>query len=923
MGGEGTPHPGVDSPLRGLSPSTWGRKLHGRSEAATLPSLPTGTVTFFFSDIQGSTKMAERMADAWPDLLNAHRDVIRRAISAGGGAEVGTEGDSFFVAFSSAPAAVAAAVATQRGLAAHEWPEGVEIRVRIGLHTGEASLAGDEVDNYVGLDVHRAARIAAAGHGGQVLLSDATRILTETSLPDGVSLRDLGERRLKDLTRPERIHQLVIEGLPSEFPPLKTLDATPNNLPTQLSSFLGREHELNEVVERLAHSRLLTLTGPGGTGKTRLSLQVGARVADRYPDGVFFVVLSSLRDPALVPATIAQELGLADRGGLSPMDAVTEHVRRRRMLLILDNFEQVTDAAPRVSELLAAAPDLKVLATSRSALRIYGEREYPVPPLAVPDFTRPGSLEALSQYEAVALFIERAVAVKPGFAVTNENAPAVAEISARLDGLPLAIELAAARINVLTPQAMLARLGHRLTLLSGGLRDRPERQQTLRGAIDWSYDLLDEGERALFRRLAVFSGGARLDAIESVRPGDELGIDVLDGLTSLIDKSLLRQVSDPDGEPRFLMLSTIREYATERLEESGQADDLRRSHAEHFTELASQAAPRLMGDDKRRWLDWLEADRDNLRAAADWAVEHADAPLALRMVAAMWRFAQMRGYLVEGAERTRRALTLPAEGVDPALRAGALEALGGLYWWMGDFDRCSAAYRECLELRQRIGDKAAIAEAWYNLSFPVGFSALVEHRQDLSAAYDAIEEAKRLYTELGDRSGLAKAEWAYLTIGWRDEDLEMARQHGEKGEEYFRELGDGFMLGWSLYDVGLIDVREHKPADARRRLREALQIFNDARDVSGYALVLDAFAALALLEGDEDRAARISGAVANLEHTTGTGLNPSNRSLAGYDPVYLRDKPETAAAWAEGVRLTHEEAIAYALEPQEGAPASS
>ncbi len=884
-----------------------------------MPTLPTGTVTFFFSDIEGSTKMAERLGDAWPALLDAHRDVIRRAITDAGGTEVGTEGDSFFVAFASAPAAVVAAVAAQRGLAEHDWPEGVEIRIRIGLHTGEASLAGDTADNYIGLDVHRAARIAAAGHGGQVLLSDATRILTETSLPEGVTVRDLGERRLRDLTRPERIHQLVIESLPSEFPPLKTLDATPNNLPIQLSSFLGREHELGEVIERLADSRLLTLTGPGGTGKTRLSLQVGARVADRYPDGVFFVSLSSLRDPELVPATIAQELGLADRGGLSPMEAVTEHVRRRRMLLILDNFEQVTDAAPRVAELLAAAPDLTVLATSRSALRVYGEREYPVPPLGVPDPRKPGSPQSLSQYEAVALFIERAVSVKPSFAVTNENAPAVAEISARLDGLPLAIELAAARINVLTPQAMLTRLGHRLSLLSGGLQDRPERQQTLRGAIDWSYDLLDEGERALFRRLSVFSGGARLDAIESVCAGEQLGIDVLDGLTSLIDKSLLRQVADPDEEPRFLMLSTIREYAMDRLQETGRAEDLQRSHAEHYTALAEQAAPHLMGDDKRRWLDWLEADRDNLRAAVDWAVDHGDASLALRMVAAMWRFAQMRGYLAEGEERTRRALEMPADEVDPAVRASALEALGGLYWWMGDFDRCGAAYRECLELRQQTGDKAAIAEAWYNLSFPIGFSAMVEHREDLSAAYNAIEEAKKLYTELGDQAGLAKAEWAYLTIGWRDEDLEMAREHGEKAEGYFRELGDGFMLGWSLYDVGLIDVRENKPADARRRLREALQIFNDVRDVSGYALVLDAFAALALLEKDEERAARISGAVANLERTTGTGLNPSNRSLAGYDPIYLRDKPETAAAWAEGMHLTHAEAIAYALQlPEAG-----
>ena len=873
-----------------------------------MTSLPSGTVTFLFSDIEGSTHLAERLGERWPTLLEEHREIVRRAIADGAGVEVGTEGDSFFVAFPTAGGALSAAVQAQRQLAAHAWPEEAPIRIRIGLHTGEASLAGAD---YVGLDVHRAARIAAAGHGGQVLLSDTTRTLVDSSLPQGVTTRDLGQRRLKDLSRPERIHQLVIEGLPSDFPPLKTLDATPNNLPVQLSSFLGRERELDEVEASLERSRLLTLTGPGGTGKTRLSLQVGAREADRFPDGIFFIPLSLLKDPELVPGTIAQELGLPDRGGLSPMAALIDHLRERRTLLILDNFEQVADAAPRVAELLAAAPRLAILATSRSALRIYGEREYPVPPLATPDPRLHESPERLSQYEAVALFIERAMAVKPDFQVTNENAPAVAEISSRLDGLPLAIELAAARINVLSPQAMLARLGDRLSLLSGGGRDRPERQQTLRGAIDWSYDLLSEEERALFRRLAVFAGGARLDAIESVCPGDELHEPIFDGLGSLVEKSLLRQVAAGDGEPRFLMLGTIREYALERLAESGRAKEVRDSHARHFAALADQASSHLLRTDKRRWLDWLEEDHDNLRAAFDWSIEVAETQLALSLASSLWRFWQMRGYLLEGTDRARRALGLPKAAEFPAEQADALEAAGGLAWWRGDFQDAIHNYEACLELRRTQNDPAAIAEAAYNLAFPLGgFAGPIA---DLPRSKALIEEAMSLWQSIGDELGVAKSKWLKGTIAWAERDFSEARPVLAEALPVFRRLGETFMLGWSLYDLGLLAVIEHQTDEARETLSEALRIFSDSADVSGFTLVLDAFAALASNGGDVRRAALLSGAVATLERQSGTGLNPSNRTIVGFDPAPLRTNPETAAAWAAGERMSAEEAVAYAL----------
>jgi predicted ATPase len=802
---------------------------------------------------------------------------------------------------------VQASVQAQRQLAANTWPDGGAIRIRIGLHTGEGSLsAGD----YVGLDVHRAARIAAAGHGGQVLLSDTTKALTASALPESVSLRDLGERRLKDLSRPERIHQLVIDGLPADFPPLNTLDATPNNLPVQLSSFLGRERELEEVADLLEKTRLLTLTGPGGTGKTRLSLQVGARLADRFPDGIYFVPLSLLHDPELVPGTIAQELGLPDRGGLSPMASLIDYLRQRRMLLILDNFEQVSEAAPRVSELLAAAPNLSVLVTSRSVLRLYGEREYPVPPLATPDPRQHETPEKLSQYEAVALFIERAMGVKPAFTVTNDNAPAVAEITARLDGLPLAIELAAARINVLTPQAMLARLGHRLSLLSGGGRDRPERQQTLRGAIDWSYDLLTDDERALFRRLSVFAGGARLHAIESICPGEELKLDILDGLSSLVEKSLLRQVSDVDGEPRFLMLGTIRDYGLERLEESGYADDLRQRHADHFARLVAEAAPHLLATDKRRWLDWLEADHDNLRAVLDWTVERRRTVVALRLVFGLWRFWQMRGYLVEGTERARRALSLPDVADYPEEQADALEAAGGLAWWRADFLDVHRNYVASAEIRRSLGDKAKLAEALYNLAFAYGpFGGY----PDLERSLEAVLEARAVWESIGDDLGVGKTHWVQGSNLWTTGDFAAARQHFEISLPIFRRHDDSFLAGWSLYDLGLLEILDANLAAAWKDLSEALQLFSDAGDVSGYTLVLDAIAAVELAKGDPNMAARISGAVAALERTSGTGLNNTNRRLIHFDPFPLRDDPATAAAWAEGERTPPEAMVAYVL----------
>ncbi|MDQ3990686.1 MAG: NB-ARC domain-containing protein, partial [Actinomycetota bacterium] len=676
--------------------------------------LPTGTVTFLFTDIEGSTRLLDRLGDGYAAVAGRHQELLREAFAAHGGREVGTEGDSFFVVFTSASSALAAAAEAQRLLAGNAWPDGAEVRVRMGLHTGEGVLGGD---NYVGIEVNRAARIAAAGHGGQIVLSAAARALVQRALPDGVTLRYLGEHGLKDLPAPEHLFQADVAGLPSDFPPLRTL-VVPTNLPPQVTSFIGRERELGEVATLLEGTRLLTLTGPGGTGKTRLSLEAARRALGSFPGGVFFVALAPISEAELVPSTIAQALGLREVPNQSHVETLKEHLADRTTLIVLDNFEQVVDAAPVVAELLAGTAGTRFLVTSREVLHIAGEQEYPVPPLGVPDPAHLPPLASLSQFEAVRLFVERARAVRPAFEVTNENAPAVAEICARLEGLPLAIELAAARVKILTPQAILGRLEKRLTFLAGGSRDLPIRQQTLRGAIAWSYDLLDRNERAFFDRLGAFVGGFTVEAADEIaNPGGECGMDTLDGLSALADKSLIRQLETHHGEPRFLMLETIREFALERLRGSGHLDQVAGRHARTFLRLAQEAAPRVFGSDAATWLDRVGHEHDNVRSAIGWAREHGEVELALRLTASMWRFWQIRGHLHEGLMRLLEALDLPGVDAHPGDLANALEAAGGTAYWMDRFDLAGDFYERCLEVRRRLDDRSAVARALYNLSF--------------------------------------------------------------------------------------------------------------------------------------------------------------------------------------------------------------
>jgi predicted ATPase/class 3 adenylate cyclase len=872
--------------------------------------LPTGTVTFLFSDIEGSTRLLGQLGERYPPLLEAHKSMLRKAFEDADGREVSTEGDSLFFAFPGATQAVVAAVEGQRVLGVHDWPEDGVIRVRMGLHTGEGIL-GD--DNYVGIDVHRAARVMAAGHGGQILVSEATHGLVHQSLPEEVTLKDLGAHRLKDLAQPVQLFQVVAEGLETEFPALRSLERT-TNLPPQLTSFVGRRREIDEVKGRLADTRLLTLTGPGGTGKTRLSIQVASEVLPKFEDGAFFVPLAPISDPELVMTTIAKSLGLAEQPTRPTIEALTEYLQDKRLLLVLDNFEQVLDAAPGVGELLTGSQKLTVLATSREALGLHGEKEYPVPPLGLPDLENLPSTEALSQFEAVALFIDRATSVKPGFEVTNENAPAIAEICARLDGLPLAIELAAARVKVLAPAAILKRLGHSLSLLAGGARDLPTRQQTLRGAIDWSYELLDEQERTLFARLSVFVGGFSLEAAEAVcNPDEALVLDTLEGVASLTNKSLVRQMDSSQGESRFFMLETIREYAGERLAQSPDAERISASHAGFFLAMAERAEPELLGSDQALWLDSLEQEHDNLRAAITGASQ-GDVDTALLLCGALWRFWQIRGHLREAAMRFRNVLELPGSSAHPRARAKALEGAGGVTYWMADWDAAARYYAECVELRKEMDDTAGLAEALYNLSFV--FALPPPPRRDLDRALELNAEALELYREVGDRRGEAKVLWQISNTHLIRNEWEQCRETSEKALEIFREVDDRFSSGWALHSIGLAWIGLGDLDQARTALTQSLELFSAANDLTGIGLLLNDFSIIALLTDDLDRSVRLHGAALQVERKIGQGLVTNYEGYVPWNPASSRERLGVVAyekLFAEGEAMSVEEAVAYAV----------
>jgi predicted ATPase/class 3 adenylate cyclase len=865
-----------------------------------------GTVTFLFTDIEGSSRLEQRVGTtAYATIRERHRELLRTAFAAERGVEQGTAGDSLFVVFPTAAGAIRAAIVAQRALADEPWADDAAIRVRIGIHTGEAERSGAD---YVGIDINRAARIEAAAHGGQIVVSDATRALAGDGLDSTVEFLDLGRNKLKDF-EPIRLHQVVAPAIQFDFPPLRSLDVRFINLQPAVSSFIGRAREVGEVSRLLTTTRMLTLTGPGGTGKTRLSIAAAQASLASYPAGAAWVGLSPIADPALVPTAIAKVLGVVDQGTRDLTDLVAERIGADRLLLLLDNFEQVLPAARTVHELLAACPGMTVLVTSREVLHLAGEREYPVQPLALPDPRHTGDLAALAANEAIALFVDRAQAVRPDFTLGTDNAAAVAAICARLDGLPLAIELAAARVRILAPAAIQARLDQSLGLLSGGARDLPERQQTLRGAIAWSYDLLSAAERTFFERLSVFAGGWSIETATVVAdPDDELGMDALDGLTSLVEKSLVRGVETTTEEPRFRMLQTIREFGLERLTANGELAVVRDRHLQAIADLAEAAERQLIGADTKQWLDRLELEHDNVRAALRWALESGQAEIGMLTAGRLWRFWHQRGHLGEGLTMTRELLACPAGQGRTGGRVKALNGAGGLAYWRNDFPTAEGFYTEQLEVSQELGDKAAEAEAYYNL----GYLAAIPGQH--AVAIERYENALALWRELDDGFGLASGLAGLALVLYLKRDWEPAMNASREAQAAAERIGDRYRGASNLGVMGRIAMEMGDFRRSRSSGLTALDLFAESGDPTGLAMQLDDLGDLAMREGDAVRALRFGGASAALRARVAGGA-PLTLTRHG---DYIRDAraelgPARAdAAWETGLALDQETAVARA-----------
>jgi predicted ATPase/DNA-binding CsgD family transcriptional regulator len=683
-----------------------------------------------------------------------------------------------------------------------------------------------------------------------------------------------------------------------------------HNLPAQVTSFIGRGREIGEVKRLLATTRLLTLTGPPGTGKTRLGLQVVAQVLDRFADGVFFVDLAPISDPQLVPSTVAQVLGAREAGGQPLVETLKNHLCGKSLLLLLDNFEQIIEAAPLVGELLSASPGLNALVTSREPLHVYGEQEYPVPPLALPDLDRVDTLRALSQYEAVELFTHRARAVRPDFTITDEDGPAIAEICVRLDGLPLAIELAAARSKLLSPEMMRRRLESRLGTLTGGARDLPARLRTLRGAIDWSYDLLDADEKTLFARLAVFQGGRTVEAVEGVC-GHGLAIDAIDGLESLLHKSLLREGEGLDGEPRFLFLETIHEYARERLEESGEAETVQKRHADYFVALAERAAPELHGARQDNWSARLRVEHGNLRTALAWSLGGGDAELGLRLVGALREFWFSGGHIAEGLRWTERALE-SAGDAPPDLRASALNAAGLLAFAHGDYERGTLLHREALVLSREVDDR--LNSAWA-LVF-LGGQLTGYPDADYEVGIALCEEGLALFRELDLKPAIARALNVLGELARLDGDYERAQEVYEEGLAIARETGDRHREAMMLGNLGYVAYHQGDYERAEALAMEALNLLWERRLEYHVPMGMVMLAGPVGAQGQPGRAARLLGAAEALLEAMGVGLQPADQLEADRYVAAVRKQLDGAAfeaARAEGRAMSLEEAVAYAL----------
>jgi predicted ATPase/class 3 adenylate cyclase len=826
-------------------------------------------VSFLFTDVEGSTRLWEAQPRAMSVALARHDALLHAAIESAGGTVFKTVGDAFCAAFPAPEAAIEAAVVGQQTLTSEATGSPIPLKVRMAIHSGQAERRGGD---YFGPPLNRVARLLGAAHGEQIVVSRAAGDLARDCLPPGITLRDLGAHALKDLLDADRVFQVVAPGIAADFPPLRTPQRFLHNVPHPATPLIGREREIAAARASLGlvaagdvkpagdhqTARLLTLTGPGGAGKTRLSLHLAAELGAELTDGAAFVPLADVTNPVLVPVAIASALDLGDTSGESPRDLVFEHLRDRHLLLVLDNFEQVMSAAPLVADLLTSCPRLRVVATSRERLSVRGEQELPLPPLALPTVPprlasdamgaeeASAAIDEIGRAEAVRLFVSRAQSVKPGFEITAANAASVVEICSRLDGLPLAIELAAARVRLLSPGALLARFDRRLDVLDRGPRDLPARQQTMRNTIAWSYDLLDPGEQRLFTRLSVFAGGATLEAAAAIAGDSESGNEMadLDLIESLADKSLIQLVGD---EPRIRMLQTIRDFGQERLAESPEGRDVAKRHAEFFLALAEESEELLVGREQTRWLDVLEREQANLRAAIEWLGGEGHLENALRLGGALWRFWWLRGDVDEGRQQLESLLAQTVT-VAPAVRAKALNGAGVLAESRGDWDTATRFHEESLEISRRIGDQRGVAWSLNNL----GVAAVSQG--DYGRAQALLEENLAVAEDAEDMAGIATALNDLGLIAHSRHDLGQATALWTRSLVLFRALGDESHVARALNNLGTAAMGQGEYERAQSLLAESLALHRSVGDRQGVASTLNNLAETAGLLGDAETA---------------------------------------------------------------------
>ena len=849
--------------------------------------VPTGTVTFLFTDIEGSTQLWEQQPEAMSVALQQHDALLRQGIEAHGGYIFQTVGDAFHATFVRPDDALTAALALQQALQAAEWGPTGPLRVRMALHTGPIEERGGD---YFGRTVNRVARLVETGHGGQILLSLATYELTRDELAKGVTVKALDTHRLKDLVRPETIYQINAPGASMDFPPLESLDSYPHNLPIQPTLFIGRTADLTQVKDLLASERLVTLTGPGGTGKTRLALQVGADLVETYRNGVWLVELAPLTDGALVLSTTAAALGVREMAGQTLQETLVAFLRDKELVLVLDNSEHLLDASAQLADtLLRQCPQVRLLVTSRAPLGIGGERVWGVPPLAIPEAALASGLdiETLSQYESVQLFIDRAQAVQPAFAVTHANAPALAQLCVELEGLPLAIELAAVRVTVLSVEQIQVRLADRFRLLTGGSRVAARRQQTLEAAIDWSYDLLAAPEQTLFRRLSVFQGGWTLAAAEAVTVDGGLEVwDVLEGLSQLVDQSLVRLDEPireaPESAVRYSMLETVRQYGQQRRRQQAEETDVdvEAAHGAYYRALAERLGAQLWSPEELVALKELDVELGNLRAAQDFAQGQQDGSLLGALGQALVPFYELRGLWAEGLERLRQAATaLPAEtvapvqaqvqlglgklhrllgaydpardcamaaldqarGLDaPSLIAAAQHSLAVIASTQGAYDEAQALATENLQLSRELGDRKGVAMTLNNLGNIAEAQGAYDEAQALTM------ESLQLSRELGDREAIAQSLNNLGAVAHAQGDLAEAQRLFTESLQLSRELGDRQGIGMALNNLGEVAHAQDDLAEAQRLFTESLQLKRELGDREGIAFTLNNLGTLAL-----------------------------------------------------------------------------